>query len=488
MKMKQRQHRGMTSALAMIYLTVIAMLSVGFYTAVDLGSSVADNEQNINRSATASEIGLAFARYQLTSPQLTIPGPYSSTNLVSLVETQIANNLSGTANMGGANPTTQPVGSATALYIPGIANGSQGWMSTDSSGGQVQLTVTPTTVGNATNLVVTAVARNSNSRVTPITRSEQLTLLGSASNFSYGLVSYGQISLSGGVTVKGTNSGVIAVVPSGTKPISVVGNNTFAGPFYWTNNTAINKITWGNLQIEGFLSSSGSFKNVALPNTATPAAPVFDTSGFVQYVNSTTYGNGPLTTTSKVNGISMTSVTALTNASLAAGTYTFSNPITINGILYLQAGASVTFAKAVTLNGCIVEANQTGENGGVTTPSLNIAFDGALTQSAMSAATLGVYYTAAEAGLSGTALLLPNYNVTFNGTVTTNAGSIIGGNMTFNSGVSVTVTNGSVMNMGGSGITFNSNATLNVNTASTTPSGTKLTFTANPATYAEVHP
>ena len=34
MKNAQRKHRGMTSALAMIYLTVVAMLAVGFYTAV----------------------------------------------------------------------------------------------------------------------------------------------------------------------------------------------------------------------------------------------------------------------------------------------------------------------------------------------------------------------------------------------------------------------------------------------------------------------
>src|SRR5277367_2118158 len=67
MNSKRHQHRGFSSVLAMIYLVLLAVLAVGFYTAVDLSGSIADNEQHVNRSALAAESGLAFGRYAVVA-------------------------------------------------------------------------------------------------------------------------------------------------------------------------------------------------------------------------------------------------------------------------------------------------------------------------------------------------------------------------------------------------------------------------------------
>jgi Tfp pilus assembly protein PilX len=453
----------MTSALALIYLSVIAMLSVGFYTAVDLSSNIADNEQNINRANTSSEVGLAYGRYQLS--QLAITNPPTN-GLVNAVYTALNTNLAGSGNL----PTTQP----TVVYLPG-SNGAASWMNVDSLGGQAQLAITQP-LSTSYNLQLDSYGQNSNSRVTAIKRHTRIQFSAYNPIFNYGLVSYGQISLNGGLTVNGTNGGVLAITSGATKPINVSGANAFSGDFYWTNAAFTRtQITWGSLTVDGYNSASGQFANHVHGGVPAPVKPTFDTTPFQQYI-ATSYTNSTYSPTA----------TTLTNAALtlAAGqvsaNYSFSGHITINGILYLDSGVTVTFTNplGVTINGAIVQQNAASP----TTNSGSLTFDGPVAQSTSNIGSL----PAAEQSLltaAGDALLVPNYSVTFDNTVST-TGAVIGAGLIFNKNATIS---GAVLDMNSS-LIFNSTATITINSQAIQPAGVNITYSPTPSSYAEVYP
>jgi Tfp pilus assembly protein PilX len=232
MNSKQRQHRGFSSVLALIYLVLLAALAVGFYTAVDLSGNIADNEQNVNRSALAAESGLAFARYAIAGSTSSVsntaihlsynttqsnllagilanlPGPTTQEcgnnatlgNVVNgqdepstpavvptarapaMMPTGTNTNCSiPSAGWSGnlAIPTTQPGIYATtqpSVAIPGWTTNSNvstpNWMPIDNNGGYAYLILTQ--VPNSMSVDVMAVGSNSNARVTSVPRVLQL--------------------------------------------------------------------------------------------------------------------------------------------------------------------------------------------------------------------------------------------------------------------------------------------------------------------------
>ena len=53
---------GITSAMAMLYLTLFAVLSLGFYASVTTSVQVAKNDLRTNRARLAAESGVQFMR------------------------------------------------------------------------------------------------------------------------------------------------------------------------------------------------------------------------------------------------------------------------------------------------------------------------------------------------------------------------------------------------------------------------------------------
>src|SRR5205823_2385566 len=63
--------RGMTALLAMLYLTLIASLAVGFYASTNSAVMVSENEKRTNLAQMSCESGMDFMNFHLA--QLTIP-------------------------------------------------------------------------------------------------------------------------------------------------------------------------------------------------------------------------------------------------------------------------------------------------------------------------------------------------------------------------------------------------------------------------------
>src|SRR4051812_5072510 len=88
---------GMTAVLAMLYLTLMASLALGFYSASNTAVIVSANEQKVERTRLAAEGGLDFARFNLS--RVLIPAKAPITQHFSLLCDQMSAHLNGSGNL-----------------------------------------------------------------------------------------------------------------------------------------------------------------------------------------------------------------------------------------------------------------------------------------------------------------------------------------------------------------------------------------------------
>src|SRR5215472_2582900 len=91
-----RQPRGITSAMAMLFLVLFATLSLGFYASVTTSVQVANNDRRNARALLAAESGVQFMRYDLANVYInqTSPDPMGE------LYTQLQSRLGSTSNLG----------------------------------------------------------------------------------------------------------------------------------------------------------------------------------------------------------------------------------------------------------------------------------------------------------------------------------------------------------------------------------------------------
>src|SRR3954464_10563589 len=88
---------GMTAVLAMLYLTLMASLALGFYSASNTAVMVSSNEQKVERTRLAAESGLDFARFNLS--KVLIPAKAPLTKHFTLLCDQLSARLNGSGNL-----------------------------------------------------------------------------------------------------------------------------------------------------------------------------------------------------------------------------------------------------------------------------------------------------------------------------------------------------------------------------------------------------
>ena len=75
-----RRRRGISSVLAMLYLTLFSALAVGFYATVNTAVQVSYNDQRAIQAFGAADSGLEFMRYQLAN--VSIPSTTAKTEVI----------------------------------------------------------------------------------------------------------------------------------------------------------------------------------------------------------------------------------------------------------------------------------------------------------------------------------------------------------------------------------------------------------------------
>src|SRR3954465_5953379 len=100
-RIRRIRRRGITSAMAMLYLTLFATLSLGFYASVTTSVQVAKNDQRNAKALLAAESGVQFMRYHLANVNISATSPDPMGELC----TDLKGRLEGSSNLGGNHVT-----------------------------------------------------------------------------------------------------------------------------------------------------------------------------------------------------------------------------------------------------------------------------------------------------------------------------------------------------------------------------------------------
>ena len=464
------RRQGITSVIAMFYLAVFSMLSIGFYSTVTTQVQLSYNDMNINAAQAAAESGMQFVRYQLSV--LNIPPGTAPALWFNTVYTQLAASMNGTTNFG-----SDTVGlSGTTINLPATAGN---WINLDGTGARFIATIVPNpTFPSPTDLIVKVTGQARSGQIMRAVQMTYYTSPMSSSVFGYGIATKGWIAMTGNSKIQGASNAaqgsVLAATMDPVTALSMNGNQSISGGAYFVNPNAVTSFT-GNSTIGGYAPSSPSFSSQLHMGITSPAFPSVDTSGFLPYCTNTWTASTGTTNVTLVNTI------------LPSGTYTFSGNCAIQGILYIKTPAKVTFAGNTNIQGCIVVENN--PQGTPTTDTMT--FVGNTTATAINTLPANATFPAGERALTNSFLLAPNFSVSFSGNFGTVGGSMIADNFTFTGNAGGTV-NGSIVGLGDKAMSFTGNANIVINSsgAGTIPSGAVFNskYVARSNSYQEVLP
>src|SRR2546428_265475 len=309
---RRATRRGVASVLAMLYLVIFSTLALGFYSATTLATQIAANNRRTMEAQVAAESGLQFVRYQLSRVKVDASVP--TNKVFEEVYHQLANNLNGKPNLGGAE-----VGyDGTSIAIPG--GGTYIDVTPDGGTGFAALIIP-----DGERLVTKLVGRSGRGAARRAVQLDFEHVNQSTSIFDYGIVARGPIVMSGGGLISnGTNradSNVLSLAQTAT-PVTMSGSAAIAGDLFMTNPK-------GALSASGSASVGGSsiasqrdlHVHAGSPNPE-PELPQVDTGIFLPYVTNT-YHPGQHT---------------YTNCLIPAGTNpNFGGQTTIDGVLYIKS-------------------------------------------------------------------------------------------------------------------------------------------------------
>jgi hypothetical protein len=457
--------RGITSAIAMIFMVLIGCLALGFYATMTTSTKLSENDQKGARALMAAESGIQFMRLNLAHvqlPPMTTPDQVLAELFADLkVSTQMIGNL-GTNTVGFANGTISIPAEANQIIVTNAA---------DNTGFRVTITrISPTIDGvvcTVTGHTGTGRYHRSKRVALDFTRQEIPSSL-----FDNAVAAQGKVTIMKGLI---GGSGVPDTIAN------VLTTKTTAPAFQMSGGTLGGKIgivKAGTATLSGGTVSGTSnlttIYNTHVKLSTAPEFPAFDTSVFKPYA-STTY---------------VTGMTTLQNARIPANTGTTATPlmlaggVSVQGILYIESPNVVQFGGNVTIDGFIVVENKN------TSAENSLTFTGSATINPVPA---GAMFDSVRA-ITGISILAPTTKVTMTGSTDSYfKGNVIVGSFNELGNATITMNAGSIvaMDTGNNAMTFNGKDTRFMSTGALNPPslGVKYSFRFVPinGTYAEVN-
>ena len=413
----RRRRAGITSAMAMLYLTLFATLSLGFYASVTTSVQIAKNDLRTAKALLAAESGVQFMRYHLANVNLSPTSPDAMAELCDDLKAR----LEGTSNLGGNHVTL----TNNTIYIPGETGSYIKTNGTDNSGFSAVIT------DHGGNIVCTVMGRAGLTSTSTASKGVSLDFKRmpiTSSVFDYAVAAKGKVMIT-----KGTLSGVTGISDNSIATMMSAKNSggamTVSGGTVGGDINVVGSL--GNASVTG--GNVGGTSNIAMILSqhthvvGSPTFPVFDTTVFKQYATNTYNG--------KTSG-------ALQNVRIPPNTNPkFTGNVQIQGIVYIESPNQVTFQGDAKLQGFIVF-----ENAGSVSQN-TITMTGNFSEGTLPA---GSQYDALRT-TTGIAILAPTTALTMSGSVD----SQVRGNMIL----------GTFENSGASNIQFDQGSLLTLDTS-----------------------
>lgn len=448
------RRRGSTYLIALALLAMFASMAVAYASFTNLNVVKSDNQDRAVDARLAAESGLQYMIDTLRTVRL--PGSTTAGNLSDRLAEQLDDRMSGTGNLG-----TQNVSVISGdVYVPEISFGD----------GAFCVYVSPLTDTRAVMEVI-----GSAGGVTRRVSMEYELVPRQPAVFDYGLASRGQVNISGSANIVGINypqeANVLSATDSAVDAITVDGNVTISGGLATSSDTADIVIT-GSPSIAGSTNPDHYADDIRF-GVDTPDFPELDLAPLEALAVNTVDSSTPLG-----------SKDTFSNIRIAAGTNpTFSNKITINGVVFVEAPNVVRFEGGAVLNGLIVTDQS----------DLDIAdcqiYFGGHTESYGVDSLPDTAEFAEVKQQTGTFLIAPSFGVTFAGTFSAINGSIAADQLTF-TGTAEGVVKGSVIGLADYPTTIGGNVDIYVDrlNADPDPAGfvKSLALIPLPETYLEL--
>jgi hypothetical protein len=405
---------GITAVLAMLYLVIMSSLAVGFYASVNTASLVSNQEVRNARALAAAESGLEFMRFELHKVQ--IPSGTTDAELMDRLYAELKLRLEGTKNLGTNHLTYS---SSEVLQVPGGLN----MIDLGENMGSFRAILTQVNH----DIRVKVVGSYAGTVSTGTGRAVQLDFKVSPQNngiLAYGVVTRGTVKLSSS-SIRGVPDparGSILTTSVSSTPVTMSGSALVSGDIRMSNPNAT---VGGNGTIAGIKDPSKWGDHVQA-GVVPPEFPTIDPSVFVDY----------LAGKEKIISSNQSGAT-LSNIRIKAGTNPQFSGCTINGVILIEAPNKITFSSGSTKITGVIVVDKPSES--TSTNSITFSGGGTLLGPENLPASYGALRT-----MTGSAILAPNFGLTFSGGSTSLGGSVVAKNATFSGGSGGSV-NGTVL-------------------------------------------
>ena len=449
----------MTALLAMLYLTLIASLAVGFYASSNTGVMVSENEKRTNLALMSCESGLDFMNFHLA--QLNIPHGGTAQQRMNSLYNQLKAQLENTGNMG--SKTMSMTG--TSISIPSQPDQ---YIKLDPTGGEFHCNIENLSIGEDGKIEVKITGRFNGYTARRAVRMSFVLNENPSQIFNYGLATKGTISTSGASRIKGATDpkkGSILSTSTAANPVTINGKEV-SGDISVVGNGAVT--VGAGASVGGTTNAADINANHIHKSVALPEFPTIDTDVFKAYATNVYTGGGNL-----VN----VRIPANTNPN-------FNGNTTIKGVLYIETPNKVTFNGNLDIQGVIVTQNN--PLGNLTTNILS--FSGNV--SAQGVQTLDASFGDLRT-LTGSFVLAQGFAANFTGSFGTVGGAIIADKVSFSGNAGGTLM-GSVVNLTNNPLTVNGSSEIIIASTGTTdyPAGVYFSskYSPLPDTYEEIKP
>ncbi len=448
--MKQRLNQlpparhGIASVLAMLYLVLFSTLAIGFYAATTTIAETSNNYRKIAEAQNAADTGMQFIRYQLA--MMSIPATTPQDQLFPAVVAQLSAQMNNTGNLAGGTIASD----GTTIFIPGSTSQT---ISLDANNVRFRARVCQN--GQQLRVIVNGYSSSGLKRSVQMDYSVAQR---ASAIFDYGVASKSAITMNGNVNISGLTNpaagSVLSATYSTNTPLSMIGNCSVSGDVSLVNPNSNVSIS-SSSSIAGSTSAS-TYASHIHKGVEMPEFPTIDTSAFAPYATTVISAARPAG-----RSFSNIRIAANTNPSFAANT-------TITGVVYIETPNKVSFAGNLTLQGVVVVQNNPTGN----TTTNTISFGGNVSMSGVETLpdSFGNLRT-----LTGSAVLAPDFAVSFAGNFGSVSGSIVASKMAFSGNAGGTIT-GSVINLDDTAMTFSGNDTIKIQSRGTNnfPAGVKF--------------